>query len=189
MVVVDPASRVALDWWYLDRNLLVGVPLDLFVKEVEIYTEASKQGWGTCLDSHSAPGMWSQGENRHINVLEMTAVLLACQSFTGHLEGRSTMIYSDITTVVAYINRQRETRLNQTSLVPEELHQFLFHHRLVVRSHHIAGILITVVHHLSRMGNSSSSTEWSLLLEVITLIWDKYHGPLIDLIASQLNYN
>ena len=170
----------------IPQNLLLGMSLRPFQHQVQMFTDASTQGWGACLNSLSVEGTWGVSESRHINILEMTAVLRACQSFIAHIRDRDLLVLSDNTTVVAYINHQGGTRSNPTSRVAEFLHFFLFNHKVRVRSRHIAGILNTVADQLSR-GTSQSLTEWSLHPEIAQMVWDRYHRPLVDLFATHLN--
>ncbi len=55
--------------------------------------------------------MWSKAErDLHINVLEMRAARLALTLFTRVLQGRSVLMTTDFTSVMAYINQQGGTR-------------------------------------------------------------------------------
>ena len=185
-VAASEEASSALQWWSEEQNLLLGMSLRPFQHQVQMFTDASTQGWGACLNSLSVQGTWGVSESRHINILEMTAVLRACQSFIAHIRDRDLLVLSDNTTVVAYINHQGGSRSNPTSRVAEFLHFFLFNHKVRGRSRHIAGILNTVADQLSR-GTSQSSTEWSLHPEIAQMVWDRYHRPLVDLFATHLN--
>ena len=46
-----------------------------------IFTDASKEGWGACINEHTARGTWSlPGSKLHIYYLELKAVFLAYKS-------------------------------------------------------------------------------------------------------------
>jgi len=47
-----------LEWWCEKSNVLEGVPLRDFKAEVEIFTDASKQGWGARTRTRK-PGRWT----------------------------------------------------------------------------------------------------------------------------------
>ncbi|PIK45011.1 hypothetical protein BSL78_18146 [Apostichopus japonicus] len=70
-------------------------------------TDASLTGWGAHWKNLTAWGTWSTAEKSwHINSLEMLAVKRALESFHEHLKNTVTTVFTDNTTVVAYINRQ-----------------------------------------------------------------------------------
>ena len=78
---VIPAPRSLhphLSWWLEESNVLLGQPLHHLKHALQIFTDASKEGWGAHLDEHTARGTWSLPESKlHINHLELKAVLLA----------------------------------------------------------------------------------------------------------------
>ena len=49
---------------------------------IQLFTDASNEGWGAHLEQTSTKGLWSDREKRlHINVLELKVVSLALRSF------------------------------------------------------------------------------------------------------------
>ena len=71
-----------LRWWLEESNVLLGQPLHPLKHALQIFTDASKEGWGTHLDEHTARGTWSLPESQlHINHLELKAVFLALKEF------------------------------------------------------------------------------------------------------------
>ena len=67
-----------LQWWLLEDNVLTGQPLHPIKHALQIFTDASKEGWGTHLNERTARGSWSLLESKlHINYLELKAVFLA----------------------------------------------------------------------------------------------------------------
>ena len=75
---------------------------DLHPKDhsIQLFTNASNEGWGSHLDQNFTKGLWSDREKRlHINVLELKVVSLALRDFK-----------DDNSTVVAYINKQGGTQ-------------------------------------------------------------------------------
>ena len=62
-----------LQWWLQEDNVLTGQPLHPIK---QIFTDASKEGWGAHLNERTARGTWSLPESKlHINYLEVKAVL------------------------------------------------------------------------------------------------------------------
>ena len=66
-----------LQWWLKEVNVLTGQPLHPIKHALQIFTDASKEGWGAHLNERTARGSWSPSESRlHINYLELKAVSL-----------------------------------------------------------------------------------------------------------------
>ena len=71
-----------LDWWQNPTNVMKGSDLHPKDHSIQLFTDASNEGWGAHLEQTSAKGLWSDREKRpHINVLELKAVSLALQRF------------------------------------------------------------------------------------------------------------
>ena len=67
-----------LQWWLQEDNVLQGQPLHPVKHALQIFTDASKEGWGTHLNEFTARGSWSVPESKlHINYLELKAVFIA----------------------------------------------------------------------------------------------------------------
>ena len=62
--------------------MLQGQPLHPLKHALQIFTDASKEGWGVHLNERTARGTWSLPETKlHINHLELKAVFLALKEF------------------------------------------------------------------------------------------------------------
>ena len=49
---------------------------------LQVFTDASNEGWGARVGEATARGVWSEPESHlHINLLELKAVFLALESF------------------------------------------------------------------------------------------------------------
>ena len=96
-----------LQWWLQEGNVLQGQPLHPIKHALQIFTDASKEGWGAHLNERTAGGSWSIPESKlHINYLELKAVLLALKEFQDLCVGELVLVATDNTTVVAYINKE-----------------------------------------------------------------------------------
>ena len=85
---------------------------DLHPKDhsIQLFTDASNEGWGAHLEQNSTQGLWSpQGKGIHINVLELKAVFLALRHFKDQCQDQTVLVATDNSTVVAYINKQGGT--------------------------------------------------------------------------------
>ena len=79
-----------------NKNLLKGAQIGSLPPQVLLFTDASTEGWGAHIQQQKLAGRWTEQEKKlHINVLEMTAVLLALQNVSPGLKGQRVGIMSD----------------------------------------------------------------------------------------------
>ena len=106
VIPVPKSLHPHLRWWLEESNVLIGQPLHPLKHALQIFTDASKEGWGAHLDEHTARGQWSLPESKlHINHLELKAVFLALKEFRTLVFNKTVLVATDNTTVVAYINK------------------------------------------------------------------------------------
>ena len=104
---VIPSLHPHLQWWLEEDNVLQGQPLHPVKHALQIFTDASKEGWGAHLNEFTARGSWSVLESKlHINYLELKAVFLALKEFQDLCVDKIVLVATDNTTVVAYIGRK-----------------------------------------------------------------------------------
>ena len=78
VIPVPKSLHPHLRWWLEESNVLLGQPLHPLKHALQIFTDASNEGWGAHLDDHTARGTWSLPESKfHINHLELKAVFIA----------------------------------------------------------------------------------------------------------------
>ena len=71
-----------LEWWQNPTNVMKGA--DHYSKDpsIQLFTDASNEGWGAHLEQTSTKGLWSDREKGlNINVLELKVVSLSLQRF------------------------------------------------------------------------------------------------------------
>ena len=176
-----------LQWWLLEENVLIGQPLHPIKHTLQIFTDASKEGWGTHLNERTARGSWSLPESKlHINYLELKAVFLALKEFQDLCAHRMILVATDNTTVVSYKNKEGGMRSGPLYALLWRILTWCTSHRVTLRARHIPGRLNVVADNLSRLGHTIQ-TEWSLLQEVFQAICSRWHRPNIDLFATRFN--
>ena len=107
VIPVAKSLHPHLRWWLEESNVVLGQPLHPLKHALQIFTDASNEGWGAHLDDHTARGTWSLPESKlHINHLELQAVFLALKEFRTLVCNKTVLIATDNTTVVAYINKE-----------------------------------------------------------------------------------
>ena len=107
IIPVPQSLHPHLDWWLDEHNVLGGQPLHPLQHALQLFTDASNEGWGAHLGDSTARGIWSLPESRLlINFLELKAALLALKSFELLYKDQIVLVATDNTTVVSYINKQ-----------------------------------------------------------------------------------
>ena len=176
-----------LQWWLQEDNVLTGQPLHPLQHALQIFTDASKEGWGAHLNEHIARGSSSLPESKlHINYLELKAVFLALKEFQKVCIGKMVLVATDNTTVVAYSNKEGGMRSGPLCALLWRILTWCTGKQVTLRARHIPGHLNVVADKLSRLGQTIQ-TEWSLLPEIFQALCDRWHQPQIDLFATRFN--
>ena len=174
-------------WWTKETNVLTGQPLHPLSHAVQIFTDASKEGWGAHLGDFTARGIWSVPESHlHINFLELKAVLLALKRFQHLVQGKVVLVATDNTTIVAYINKEGGMRSGSLCALLWRLLCWCNLRQVVLKARHIPGRLNVIADKLSRHGQVIQ-TEWSLHPEVFNLLVQTWHRPQVDMFATKYN--
>ena len=177
-----------LQWWLEEGNVLQGQPLHPLHHALQIFTDASKEGWGAHLNEHTARGSWSVPERKlHINYLELKAVFLALKEFQNLCIGKIVLVATDNTIVVAYINKEGGMRSGPLCALLWRILTWCSQRQVTLQARHIPGRLNVIADKLSRLGQTIQ-TEWSLLPEVFQRLCSKWHRPQIDLFATKFNH-
>ena len=155
-----------LQWWLQEDSILTGQPLHPIKHALQIFTDTSKEGWGTRLNERTARGSWSLPESKlHINYLELKAVFLALKEFQDLCTDKIVLVATDNTTVVSYINKEGGMRSGPLCALLWRILTWCTRKQVTLKAQHIPGRLNVVADKLSRLGQTIQ-TEWSLLPEV-----------------------
>lgn len=116
MVTIHQEATQDLLWWRTNLQSWNGHTWIPHSTDVDVYTDASQEGWGIIISDQTWSGQWSQHkQDLHINHKELLTVLFAIQLPECH--GWMLNIISDNMTTIAYINHfggTRSTALMQT---------------------------------------------------------------------------
>ena len=182
------AISAHLDWWPNPTNVMKGS--DLYPKDhsIQLFTDASNEGWGAHLEQSSTKGLWSPQEKRlHINVLELKAVSLALRHFKDQCQDQTVLVATDNSTVVAYISKQGGPHSAEMCALLWRIMTWCHHFHITLKARHIPGCLNVMVDLLSQ-SNQVQSTQWSLHPQVFKQICQKWFTPHVDLFATHLNH-
>ena len=82
VITIPRSLHSHLKWWLEESNVLQGQPLHPLKYALQIFTDTSKEGWGSNLNEHTSRETWSLPESQlHIKYLEPKAVSLALKEF------------------------------------------------------------------------------------------------------------
>ena len=155
VIPVPKSLHPHLRWWLEESNVLLGQPLHPLKHALQIFTDASKEGWGTHLDEHTARGTWSLPESKlHINHLELQAVFLALKEFRTLVCNKTVLIATDNTTVVAYINKEGGMKSGSLCALLWKILSWCTRQQLTLKARHIPGRLNMIADKLSRLGQT-----------------------------------
>ena len=177
-----------LQWWNdltrhsgLGRSLWPGEPSHV------LHTDASLLGWGAVLDGAvPARGFHApQSVGSHINLLELSTVRLALESFRGFLTERDTwlLLKSDSTVTVGAVNSM-SSRSRALMAELRSLHDLCGAWGLSVRAEYLPSAVNAYADRLSR---ENDSTDWSLPVGTFNKIERRFGPHTVDLFASHLN--
>ena len=178
----------AVSQWRNEVWLQSALPIVSSAPQVDLFTDASKAGWGAHAEHLVAAGSWSAQESElHINVLELEAVCRSVVQFVSFLKGKSVRLMSDNTTVACYVNKQGGARSVDLSLKAEGLLLWCLSHDIHLTARYVPGKLNVLADSLSR-SHMILPTEWTLSREVLEPVWTTWFRPLVDLFATRFNH-
>ena len=173
-------------YWWVENLPNAYKDITLSNPSVEITTDASKTGWGAVCKGQTAQGMWSVKESqRHINELEIQAVVFGIKSFLPLLKDKHVCVKSDNSTAVCYINAMGGTKSIECNTLAKTLWEFCMENEIWLTACHLPGSLNIEADKQSRVFNER--TEWHLKPTIFDKITQKLGKPEIDLFASRLN--
>ena len=155
VIPIPRSLHLHLQWWLEEDNVLTGQPLHPIKHALQIFTEASKEGWSTHLNERTARGSWSLPESKlHINYLKLKAVFLALQEFQDLCIDKIVLVATDNTTVMSYINKEGGIRLGPLCALLWRILTWCTRHQVTLKVRHIPGRLNVVADKLSRLGQT-----------------------------------
>ena len=151
-----------LRWWLDSNKVLKGQPLHPLRHALQLFTDASNEGWGAHLGDCTAKGLWSKPEGDfHINLLELKAVLLALKHFEHLCWNQTILVCTDNTTVVSYINKEGGMKSGSLCALLWRLLLWCNQRQIVLPARHIPGHLNVIADKLSKHKQVIQTEWWS----------------------------
>lgn len=175
-----------LKWWEQNISLTSNAlrPDENFA--LEIYTDASRTGWGAFCNGKRANGGWKDDElSFHINFLELLAVFMALKCFALNASECSILLRVDNTTAISYINRMGGIQFPHLNDLAKSIWQWCEERKIWLFASYINTKDNIEADEESRKINVD--TEWELSDESFQLIVNILGQPDVDLFASRTN--
>ncbi|KYM95726.1 hypothetical protein ALC62_13632, partial [Cyphomyrmex costatus] len=174
-----------LQWWK-DNIRISSNPIRKQDYTLEIFSDASRSGWGCFCNGTSAHGIWNEEERKHhINFLELLAAFFALRCFASDLSNKEILLRIDNTTAICYINRAGGIQFPHLSDLSRRIWQWCERRKLWIRAAYIPSKENTQADTASR--NTNFDTEWELSDRCFNQIVKKFGMPAVDLFASRTN--
>ena len=145
-----------LDLWQNPTNVMRGADLHTKDHSIQLFTDASNEGWAANLNQSSTKGLLSLvrwKKRLHINDLEMKAVSLAVQSFKDQCQNQTVLVAMDNSTVVAHINKQGGTHSAEMCTLLWKIMTWCHRYHITLKARHIPGCLNVMADLLSSQQN------------------------------------
>ena len=182
------AIAAHLDWWQNPSNVMKGADLHPKHHSIQLFTDASHEGWGAHLDQkfHKGSVVRSGKKATHI-----------CPRIEGGLPGPSRLQgpvpESNSVSCDGQLNsgslhqQQGGTHSAEMCALLWKITTWGHHYLITLKARHVLGCLNVMADLLSR-SNQVQSTEWSLHPQVFKQICQKWFTPHVDLFATHLNH-
>ncbi|CAG7785134.1 unnamed protein product, partial [Allacma fusca] len=157
------SSTCKLDilWWISAIKLNQGFPVVRDSFDFEIFSDASKSGWGVFCNGVKSHGFWTKDlSNRSINYLELKAALYGIRIFAHDLHNLRILLRIDNTTAISYVNRYGGVAFPSLNEIAREIWQFCEKRSLTLFASYIPSKLNVEADKESRC--SVYETEWEL---------------------------
>jgi len=154
LILLSAATILDLEDWRHGLFTWNGRLANLQLCDVLLNTDASLTGWRASLGAtsnsptHTSAGWWPPSEQRHINVLKITAVHNALKSFLPLLQGKAVWKSCNNIATVAHLNHMggRSPPMNN---VMHAIHQLCESSHIQLTATYLPGADNTVADHLS----------------------------------------
>lgn len=154
--------------------------------KLEIYTDASKNGWGAYSNGKRARGQWKPQEKcSHINSLELLASFFGLKCFANDLKNCDILLHIDNTTAISYINRMGGIKFPELNLLARKIWKWCQKRNIFIYAIYIQSKENKEADFESRQ--TSVDIEYELSDMAFDLICKNFGKPSIDLFASRHN--
>lgn len=182
-VSLSQDSKEDLAWWSKHiRQSSMSLNKDKY--DIVLTSDASLKGWGGESDGKVTKGTWSLRESKmHINELELLAVLFCLKSLVTKFN-LNTLIRSDNTTAISYINHQGGCRSSGCHEIAKAIWLWAEERKVLLFATYINTKINIIADALSRC--DQDSTDYKLNTKYFKKICNSFGTPKVDLFATRL---
>ncbi|CAH2217789.1 jg25269 [Pararge aegeria aegeria] len=172
-------------WWMNSIKCAIN-PIRVDNYTLEIFSDASKTGWGIACGERTASGQWSAEESsKHINFLELLAAFFGLKIFVFKMNNCQILLRIDNTTAISYINRMGGIRFPHLNILTKDIWRFCEKRNIYIYASYIRSQDNQIADAESR--RLHPDTEWELSDSAFKRIVSTFGNPEIDLFATRLN--
>lgn len=173
------------DWWKENIELCKN-PIRDFSFRMEIFSDASKSGWGIFCDGKSSHGFWNEDDLTHdINFLELRAAFYGLKCFASEARDCQILLRIDNTTAISYINRMGSIQFVELSDLARDIWKWCERRNIWLFASYIPSKENVEADAESR--RLHPETEYELSADGYSRIVKVLGQPDIDLFASRAN--
>jgi len=174
-------AREDVNWWIENLKLECRSLIE-FCPHVEMYTDASKSGWGASLGDLETKGGWPEHEKElHINVQELLGVYYALLSLVKE-QNVNILLRVDSSTALAYINNFGGCRSKELHDVAKKIWRWCEERGIMLHASYINTKENVVADRLSKAAIDYS--DFSLGSQYFQEICHNYGTPKVDYFAT-----
>lgn len=174
-----------LEWWRLNVHCSKN-PIRDFTFSREIFSDASRSGWGIFSNGQTSHGFWTEKDLQHdINYLELSAAFFGLKCFAREMRNCSILLRIDNTTAISYVNRMGSVQFEQLSDLARDIWRWCERRNIWIYAAYIPSKENVEADCESR--RLKSETEFELSPRGFETIVVKLGRPEIDLFASRAN--
>ncbi|XP_061707802.1 uncharacterized protein LOC133518191 [Cydia pomonella] len=171
--------------WWKDNIYTTSSHMRTSSFKLEIYTDASRTGWGSVCGDITIGGHWKAAESEHhINYLELLAVFLGLKSFALNETNCFILLRIDNTTAISYINRMGGIQFPYLNDLSRQIWQWCEMRDIILYASYV-NTKDNRADEASRKSNPD--TEWELSNQAFQTIVRRFGQPEIDIFASRSN--
>lgn len=184
-IEIPPELNSDLLWWKKSVFTCSNqIRKDVF--DLEIFSDASRSGWGISCDNQTSHGWWlPEDQPQHINFLELKSAFLGLKIFASNLRSRNILLRIDNTTAIAYVNKMGSVRYPILDNLAKDLWQWCEERDIWLKASYISSSQNSIADAESRI--APTEAEFELDCKIYKQVIQKFGMPEIDLFASYSN--
>ena len=182
------AIAAHLDWWQNPSNVMRGADLHPKVHSIQLFTDASNEGWGAHLDQSSTKGLWSDREKKPTHKRSrIEGGLPGPSKLQGLVPEPNSASRNGQLNSGSLHKQTRRNSLSRDVCSPVEDHDLVpsLSYNIESQTH---SRVSECDGRPSVQVEPVQSTEWSLHPQVFKQICQKWFTPHVDLFATHLNH-